>query len=372
MKIGIVCFPTFGGSGVVATELGINLAKLDHEIHFISYERPARLNFLKKNIYYHEVFVSDYPLFQYQPYELALSGKIANTVVNYNLELLHVHYAIPHAYTAYMTKQILRDKGYDIKVVTTLHGTDITVVGRNPIYKEVVAFSIEKSDAVTAVSNDLKNETISFFDIKKDISVIPNFINQHTYENVEVLNRELIARCDERIITHISNFRKVKNVEDVIDTFNIVQKKIKSRLILIGEGPEKERIEIMVNDLNLEKKVCFLGKIIEIESILTISDLLLLPSEKESFGLVALEAMAAKTPVISSNTGGLPEINVNGETGYLSNVKDVESMSENAIKILGDQKTLDLFKTRAFQRSTKFRIENILPMYLNVYKSVLN
>lgn len=371
MKIGIVCYPTFGGSGVVATELGMALAKKGHEIHFITYNHPVRLDFISHKLHFHQVVIEEYPLFQYQPYELALSSKMVDVVKKYELEILHVHYAIPHAYAAYMAKQMLKEKGIDIKVVTTLHGTDITLVGSHPNYKTAVEFSINNSDVVTAVSNNLKETTNKLFSIKKDISVIYNFIDTEKYDKAgeQECKRIALAKPNEKILTHISNFRPVKRVEDVIKIFSEVQKEIPSKLLLIGEGPERIKAEALTKALRLKEKVFFLGNSTEIDKILCYSDIFLLPSKTESFGLAALEAMAAKTAVISSNTGGLPEVNIHGKTGYLSNLGDVEDMAKNAISILKDAKTLNAFKENAKVHAKQFSLENILPVYEDIYTS---
>ena len=369
MKIAIVCYPTFGGSGVVATELGIALAQRGHEIHFVTYRQPVRLELLSSNIHFHEVHVPEYPLFHYQPYELALSSKLVDTVKMFGIELLHVHYAIPHAYAGYMAKKILEEDGIYLPMVTTLHGTDITLVGNHPFYKPAVNFSINKSDEVTSVSESLKQDALEFFDIKKEIHVIPNFIDKRKYNRTpENCHRSLMARDNERIITHISNFRKVKRVGDVVAVFNRIQQQIPSKLIMVGEGPEKEGVERMCEELGISDKVIFLGNSNEIEHILCFSDLFLLPSEKESFGLAALEAMITKTPVISSNTGGIPELNKHGVTGFLSNVGDIDDMVANALTILKDDETLERFKKNAYEVSCQFDIQHILPLYEAVYK----
>lgn len=371
MIIGIVCYPTFGGSGVVATELGIYLAKEGHKVHFITYNQPVRLDILEENIYYHEVNVHDYPLFQYQPYELALSSKMVDTVLNEGIELLHVHYAIPHAYAAFMAKQILKDKGLDIPVVTTLHGTDITLVGRNPSYKPAVTFSINHSDFVTSVSESLKKETLKFFVVRKDIEVIPNFIDLTLYEGEKQCSRANLAKEDQKIITHISNFRKVKRIQDVVSTFHGIHQKMPAKLLLIGDGPEREKAEEQARELGICHDVTFLGKTNEVERVLCMSDLFLLPSETESFGLAALEAMAAKVPVISTNTGGLPEVNIHGETGYTADVGDVKTMSKLAVQLLSDEEKLQQFKQNAYQRAKMFSIEKIIPMYEDIYERAL-
>jgi len=371
MKIGIVCYPTFGGSGVVATELGMALADNGHEVHFITYNQPVRLDFISHHLHFHQVILEEYPLFQYQPYELALSSKIVEVVEKHELEVLHVHYAIPHAYAAYMAKQMLKEKGISVKVVTTLHGTDITLVGSHPTYKTAVEFSINNSDVVTSVSNDLKNTTNKLFNIKKDIQVIYNFIEVEKYDKVhqKKCNRIAIAKPTEKVLTHISNFRPVKRVEDVIKVFYEVQKEIPSKLLLVGEGPERIKAENLVNQLKISDKVMFLGNSSEVAKLLCYSDIFLLPSQTESFGLAALEAMAAKTAVISTNTGGLPEVNIHGVTGYLSNLGDVKDMAKNAISILKDEETLEAFKINAREHTKRFSLENILPVYEDIYKS---
>ena len=371
MKIGIVCYPTFGGSGVVATELGMALADNGHEVHFITYNQPVRLDFLSHKLHFHQVLVEEYPLFQYQPYELALSSKMVEVIKKYELEVLHVHYAIPHAYAAYMAKQMLKEKGIDIRVVTTLHGTDITLVGSHPTYKTAVEFSINHSDVVTAVSNNLKETTNKLFNIHKKIHVVYNFIDVEKYTKVETqeCKRSALAKPNERILTHISNFRPVKRVEDVIKVFYAVQKEIPSKLLMIGEGPERKKAELLTKQLGIKHKVFFLGNSNEISKILCYSDVFLLPSETESFGLAALEAMAAKTAVISTNTGGLPEVNLHGETGFLSNLGDVDDMAKNAITILKKDDVLDRFKRNAREHTKRFSLENILPVYEDIYKS---
>jgi N-acetyl-alpha-D-glucosaminyl L-malate synthase BshA len=374
MKIAIVCYPTFGGSGVVATELGLELAHRGHEIHFITYSQPVRLALLNPNLHYHEVNVPEYPLFHYQPYELALSSKLVDMVKLHKIELLHVHYAIPHAYAGYMAKQILMDEGIDIPMVTTLHGTDITLVGNHPVYKPAVTFSINKSDIVTSVSQSLKDETYRFFNTDKEIYVIPNFIELD--KNLKDPNiscrRSVIAKENERIITHVSNFRKVKRIPDVIKIFNKIQQEIPARLMMVGDGPEKAKAEKLCQELGIENKVIFFGNSNEIDMILSYTDLFLLPSESESFGLAALEAMAWGVPVVSTNSGGLPEVNFPGESGYLSNVGDVEEMGENALKILRDSSVLATFKKNALEVAKQFDIKKILPLYEDLYKKAIN
>lgn len=372
MRIGIVCYPTFGGSGVVATELGLELSKRGHEVHFITYNQPVRLELLSNNVHYHEVNVPEYPLFHYQPYELALSSKLVDMVKLHKIEILHVHYAIPHAYAAYMAKKMLQEEGIYVPIVTTLHGTDITLVGSHPFYKPAVTFSINKSDAVTAVSKSLKEDTLRLFDIKRNIHVVPNFIDLEKYNHgFTDCQRGMMADDDEKIITHISNLRPVKRVQDVIKIFYNIQKQMPAKLMLVGEGPERERIESLCVELNISNKVIFFGRSNEIDKILCFSDLFLLPSKTESFGLAALEAMASGVPVISSNTGGIPEVNVDGVSGYLSDVGDVDSMTKNAIHILKDSERLKDFKTNAKEESLKFDLHNIVPQYEAIYEDTL-
>jgi N-acetyl-alpha-D-glucosaminyl L-malate synthase BshA len=370
MKIGIVCYPTFGGSGVLATELGHALAKEGHEVHFITYDQPVRLDLLEPNIYYHEVNVHDYPLFDYQPYELALSSQMVETVVAHNLELLHVHYAIPHAYAAYMAKQILKDRGIDIPIITTLHGTDITLVGKNPSYRPAVKFSIEHSDIVTSVSESLRSDTIQFFNVSKKIHVIPNFIDLSLYDG-EGCDKGQIADEGCCIVTHISNFRPLKRTKDVIKIFHGIRQKVNSRLILIGDGPERNKALDLAKSLGLEHDVRYLGRTSEVERILCMSDLFLLPSASESFGLAALEAMAARVPVISTNSGGLPEVNIDGETGFLCNVGDVTSMADHAIDILTNTELRVKMKKAARRHAESFKLSDILPQYEALYEQAI-
>jgi N-acetyl-alpha-D-glucosaminyl L-malate synthase BshA len=373
MKIGIVCYPTFGGSGVVATELGLELSKRGHEVHFITYNQPVRLELLSNNVHYHEVNVPEYPLFHYQPYELALSSKLVDMVKLHKIEVLHVHYAIPHAYAAYMAKKMLQEEGIALPIVTTLHGTDITLVGSHPFYKSAVTFSINKSDAVTSVSQSLKDDTIRLFNIKKNIEVVPNFIDLSKYSHSFTdCQRSLMAKEDEKIITHISNFRPVKRIEDVITIFYNIQKEIPAKLMMVGDGPEKEMAEQMCKNLEIDNKVVFFGKSNEIDKILCFSDLFLLPSETESFGLVALEAMACGVPIISSNTGGLPEVNIQEVSGFLSDVGNVDDMTKNALHILQNENILKRFKENARKEAIKFDIHSIVPQYEAIYEKVLN
>lgn len=373
MKIGIVCYPTFGGSGVVATELGKALAEKGHQVHFITYSQPVRLDFFSENLFYHEVSVSDYPLFDYQPYELVLSSKLVDVVKYEKLDLLHVHYAIPHASAAYMAKQILASQGINIPFITTLHGTDITLVGKDPSFEPVITFAINNSDAVTAVSESLKKDTYANFpNVKRDIQVIPNFICLDEYEGDPVkCQKKMYAPYGERILIHVSNFRKVKRVEDVLHVFDRVRKKIPSKLILVGDGPERSNIEKLCRELDTCNDIKSLGKIVNPEQILAVADLFLLTSETESFGLAALEAMAAKVPVISSNSGGLPEVNKEGYSGYLCDVGDVDAMAARAISILENDAVLAKFKTQAYEQARQFDISKILPMYEALYSSVL-
>lgn len=373
MRIGIVCYPTFGGSGVVATELGLELSRRGHEIHFITYKQPVRLELLSSNVHFHEVTVPEYPLFHYQPYELALSSKLVNMVKLYKIDVLHVHYAIPHAYAAYMAQKMLLEEGIYLPFVTTLHGTDITLVGSHPFYKPAVTFSINKSNAVTTVSNSLKEDTLRLFTIKKNINVVTNFIDVNKFKKEFTdCQRGMMAKKEERIVTHISNFRKVKRIVDVIKVFNSIHKQIPAKLMMVGEGPEKEKAENLCQSLGILEKVVFLGNSNEIDRILCFSDLFLLPSETESFGLSALEAMASGVPVVSSNTGGIPEVNKHGFSGYLANVGDIESMSRYALDILKDTQTLNSFKINAKEQARKFDTSKIVSQYEAIYKETLS
>jgi N-acetyl-alpha-D-glucosaminyl L-malate synthase BshA len=374
MRIAIVCYPTFGGSGVVATELGLELARRGHEIHFITYSQPVRLALLNPNVHYHEVNVPEYPLFHYQPYELALSSKLVDMVKLYKIDLLHVHYAIPHAYAGYMAKQMLKAEGIKIPMVTTLHGTDITLVGNHPFYKPAVSFSINKSDLVTSVSQNLKDETYKLFNIKREIHVIPNFIElgKIKIDSTIACHRSVMANENEKIITHISNFRKVKRIPDVIEIFYKIQQQIPSKLMMVGDGPEKEVAENLCQKLGISDRVIFFGNSNEIDKILSYTDLFLLPSDTESFGLAALEAMAWGVPVISSNSGGLPEVNFEGVSGFLSNVGNTDEMAQNAIKILSNETKLAEFKENALAVAKQFDIKNIVPIYEKLYEEALN
>lgn len=372
MKIGIVCYPTFGGSGVVATELGKALADNGHQVHFITYSQPARLDFFSENLFYHEVSVSQYPLFDYPPYELVLASKLVDVVRFEGLELLHVHYAIPHASAAFMAKQILATYGIHIPVVTTLHGTDITLVGRDVTFKPVVTFSINQSDGVTAVSEHLRSATFSHFEIEKDIRVIPNFIDLTRFNHKRKDHfKKAIAPNDEKILVHTSNFRKVKRTGDVIRVFKKVQEQIPSKLLMVGDGPDRVNCEQLCREYGVCENVRFLGKQDAVEEILSVADLFLMPSESESFGLAALEAMACKVPVISSDAGGLPELNVQGVTGFLSPVGDVAEMAQNAIFILEDNERLQSFKENSLSRAKEFDLSLILPKYESFYREVL-
>jgi len=372
MKIGIVCYPTFGGSGVVATELGKALADRGHQVHFVTYNQPARLDLFSENLFYHEVSVSNYPLFDFPPYELALASRLVDVVRHEQLDVLHVHYAIPHASAAFMAKQILMTYGIYIPVVTTLHGTDITLVGKDRTFKPVVTFSINQSDGVTAVSQNLKDDTYKFFDIKKDILVIPNFIDLTRFSlKPKDHFKKAIAPSGEKILVHTSNFRKVKRTEDVVKIFAKVIKKIPSKLLMVGDGPERSMCEQLCRDLGVTDNVRFLGKQDAVEEILSVSDLFLMPSQSESFGLAALEAMACKVPVISSNAGGLPELNVDGVTGFLKEPGDVDGMAEKAIFILEDEERLAKFKENALAHAKEFELSTILPKYENFYLEVI-
>ena len=372
MRIGIVCYPTYGGSGVVATELGLGLAKKGHQIHFITYGRPARLQHFQENIFYHEVSAEDYPLFEYPPYDTALASKLVDVTKYENLDLLHVHYAIPHAAVAYMAKKILLVEGRYVPVITTLHGTDITLVGKNKSFSPVVAFSINKSDGVTAVSENLKKQTYEYFDVKNEIKVIPNFIDFDRFRRIDKDHfKKAIAPNGEKILVHTSNFRKVKRVDDVIHVFKKVQEVIPSKLLMVGDGPERRNLEDLCRQLGLCDEIRFLGKQDAVEELLAVSDLFIMPSANESFGLAALEAMACEVPVISSNAGGLPEVNIHGKTGFLSDVGDIESMAKYAIQILEDEEVQRKFSKNALAQAEKFDIKFILPLYEKYYEDVL-
>lgn len=371
MKIGIVCYPTFGGSGVVATELGKGLAKKGHEVHFITYSQPTRLDFFNENLFYHEVNIRSYPLFKYPPYELALASKMVDVAKNEKLDLLHVHYAIPHASAAVLAKQILKTEGILIPVVTTLHGTDITLVGKDPSYEPVVTFSINQSDGVTAVSEDLRKDTFKHFNITRDITVIPNFIDLEKFQRQRKDHfKTAICPNGEKLIVHTSNFRKVKRVDDVVRIFKKISDTIPARLLLVGDGPERGHIEGLCRELGIYDEVRFLGKLEAVEEVLSVADLFLMPSEKESFGLAALEAMACQVPVVSSNAGGIPELNLDGVTGYTADIGDIEDMTKKSLHILSEE-NLDTFKHNALERAKEFDIEKVLPVYEAHYNQVL-
>ena len=367
-----MCYPTFGGSGVVATELGKALAQEGHEVHFITYSQPTRLDFFNENLFYHEVDIRTYPLFQYPPYELALASKMVNVVKYEKLDLLHVHYVIPHASAAYMAKQILKSEGINIPVVTTLHGTDITLVGKDASYEPVVTFSINQSDGITAVSEDLRKDTFQHFNITKEITVIPNFIDLERFKKQKKDHfKNAICPNGEKLIVHTSNFRKVKRVDDVVKIFTNVRQQIPAKLLLVGDGPERNNIEALCRKYDVYEDVRFLGKLEAVEEVLSVADLFVMPSEKESFGLAALEAMACEVPLICSDAGGLPELNIDGVTGFVCPIGDVAGMSEKALFVLNEER-LPIFKSNALKRAKEFDISNILPMYETYYDKVLN
>lgn len=368
MKIGIVCYPTFGGSGVVATELGMALAAQGHQVHFISYSQPFRLDFFSGNLFYHEVPVTNYPLFEFLPYEISLTSKLVDVVMHQELDLLHVHYAIPHASAAYMARQILEKRGKRIPFITTLHGTDITLMGRDPSYQPVIEFAINESDGVTAVSDSLRQDTLKYFNITREIEVIPNFIDIENYAKPsDLCFKGMYAPNGEKVITHISNFRPVKRIDDVVRVFEKISKEIPAKLILAGDGPERGNVENLARQLGVINDVVFLGKTKAIERVLCMSDLFLLTSESESFGLSSLEAMASNVPVISTNTGGIPEVNIDGYSGFLSNVGDVDDMAKNALRLLKDNALMQQFKGQARSQAAKFNITEILPIYERMY-----
>jgi N-acetyl-alpha-D-glucosaminyl L-malate synthase BshA len=372
MKIGIICYPTYGGSGVVATELGKALASVGHEVHFITYTQPPRLDFFSENIFYHEVSVASYPLFEYLPYESALASKMVDVTVNEQLDLIHVHYAIPHASAAYLAKQILKYKGIHVPVITTLHGTDITLVGRDPSFEPVVTFSINESDGVTAVSESLRDDTYSSFEILSNIEVIPNFIDLNRFHKQPKGHFKLaICPNGEKLLMHTSNFRKVKRIQDIIQVFAKVQKQLPAKLLLVGDGPERSGMEALCRDLGVAADVRFLGKLDTIEEALSLADLFFLTSEKESFGLAALEAMACEVPIISSNAGGIPEVNIHGVTGFVSEIGDIDDMVANTVKILSDDALHTQMKANALARAKEFSLEKILPMYERYYEKVV-
>ena len=371
IKIGIVCYPTYGGSGVVATELGVALSNSDYEVHFISYDQPFRLDLFSEKIYYHEVSVPDYPLFEYAPYELNLTSKLVDVALHEGLNLLHVHYAIPHASAAVNAKQILSTHGIDIPIITTLHGTDITLLGKDKSFQPVIEYAVNMSDIVTAVSKNLKKETLKFFNIKKNIYTIPNFIDMNLYKQQDDKSiRNNFASSDEYILTHVSNFREVKRVKDVVKIFSKVNKKIPVKLLMIGDGPDRIRAEELSRKLGVDNSIKFLGKLKVIKEILAISDIFILPSKTESFGLVALEAMASRNAIISTNTGGLSEVNIDEKTGYLSDVGDIDKMSNDIINLLNDEALLELFKDNAVKHANKFDLVKILPKYKKIYEKL--
>jgi N-acetyl-alpha-D-glucosaminyl L-malate synthase BshA len=373
MRIGIVLYPTFGGSGVLATELGMALADKGHQVHFITYRQPVRLSSFNANIFFHEVRINTYPLFEYPPYESALASTIVDVVLNQKLDLLHVHYAIPHALSAYIARKILeKNDGIRLPVITTLHGTDITLVGRDKTYEPVVTFSINESDAITAVSENLKEETYKSFHVKKNIQVISNFVDVSRFSKKPIdAFRQAVAPNGERIMIHASNFRKLKRVDDIIRIFAKVRQEVPAKLMMVGDGPERHMAEELSRELDVCNDVRFVGKQEQMEDIMVISDLFLLTSEYESFGLSALEAMAASVPVLSSNAGGIPEINVHGVTGYMAPVGHIDEMADYAISILKDDNTLAAFKKRAYEHACKFDIHQIVPQYEALYESVL-
>jgi N-acetyl-alpha-D-glucosaminyl L-malate synthase BshA len=369
MKIGIVCYPTYGGSGVMATELGMGLAKKGHQIHFITYAQPTRLDFLSENLFYHEVSVKDYPLFDYPPYEIALAARMVDVVEYEKLDLLHVHYAIPHASAAILAKQILATKGITIPIVTTLHGTDITLVGKESTYASVVTYAINQSDVVTAVSNSLKRDTHALFDIQKEIKVIPNFVDIDKFKKQHKDHfKKAICPNGEKLMVHVSNFRKVKRVEDVITVFCKVSQQIPVKLLLVGDGPERSTMEKMTRETCSIQDVRFLGKMSNVEEILSVCDVFIMTSEKESFGLAALEAMACQVPLISTNVGGLTELNEDGVTGYTCDVEDIEEMVEKTLHVLHED-NLPKFKAEAYKKALSFELSQIMPMYEEAYEA---
>jgi N-acetyl-alpha-D-glucosaminyl L-malate synthase BshA len=372
MKIGFVCYPTFGGSGVVATELGKALAEKGHELHFITYSTPARMGSLKSNLFYHEVRVADYPLFDYQPYELVLTSKMVEVTLAHDLDLLHVHYAIPHASAAVLARDILQAQGIRIPVVTTLHGTDITLLGREPAFEPVISHAINRSDAVTAVSESLRKDTLELFGVERAIQVVNNFIcTQHFERAADEAFRKSIAPNGEPIITHISNFRPVKRVQDVLETFIRIRKAIPAKLLLVGDGPERSRIEKMAMDQGVGDDIICIGKIKNPVEPLLISDLFLLPSETESFGLAALEALAAGVPVVASDSGGIPEVVDHGKSGFLAPVGDVQQMAKYALQLLKNPEQMAKAKKMAKARAADFRIQKILPEYEGIYQRLM-
>jgi len=372
MKIGIVCYPTFGGSGVVATELGIALASKGHQVHFISYSQPFRLDTFSGNLFYHEVPIANYPLFEFLPYEISLTSKLVDVAIHQDLDLLHVHYAIPHASAAFLARQILKTKGKKVPFVTTLHGTDITLMGRDPSYQPVIEFAINESDAVTAVSESLKLDTLKYFNINREVEVVPNFIDVTNYAKADDLCfKSLYAPNNEKILIHISNFRPVKRIEDVVKVFEKVRQEVRSKLLLVGDGPERGNVENLARNLGVIDDVIFLGKTKAIEKLLCMSDLFILTSQSESFGLSALEALASHVPVISTNTGGIPEVNKHGYSGFLSDVGNIDEMAKNALYLLKNEELLKKFRTQAAQQASLFNIDAILPLYEAIYERIV-
>ena len=372
MNIGIVCYPTFGGSGVVATELGIGLANKGHNIHFVTYTQPVRLKPFFPRVYYHEVNPLKYDLFEYAPYEIALASKLVDVCKHERLDIIHVHYAIPHAAAAYFAKQILNERGTHIPLITTLHGTDITLVGKDESYAPVVEFSINQSNGVTTVSESLKQDTIGQFNIKKDIEVIPNFIDFNRFRKHDKSHfKKAICPNDEKLIIHVSNFRKVKRIPDIIKVFKKVVEQTPAKLFLVGDGPERPKAERLCRDLGTCDDIRFLGKQTAIEELMAVGDAFILPSEKESFGLAALEAMACELPVIATKTGGLPEVVDHGKNGYLSAVGDIDSMAKNLIDIFKDENILLKFKKSALEKAKMYDIDHILPKYEQYYQSII-
>ncbi len=374
MNIGIVCYPTFGGSGVVATELAKGLANKGHKLHILSYARPARLDSFRTDITFHEVDLSSYPLFEYPPYDLALANVMVNLIKHEKLDIMHVHYAIPHATSAYLAKQILGEQAAHVPIITTLHGTDITLIGSDPSYKDVVDFSINQSDGVTAVSEYLKKETYNKFDIRKEIEVIPNFIDLDRFKKSNKNHfKKALCPNGEKVITHVSNFREVKRVPDVVSTFNeIVKNGVEATLLMVGDGPDRQKAENRCRELKICGKVRFLGKQEQVEDVLSISDLFLIPSGSETFGLAALEAMSCGVPVVSSNIGGLPEVNIHGETGYLCELGDVKAMGEYSLKILKDEKLHEQMSKNARAQAEKFDLDSLVGVYEAYYEKVKN
>lgn len=372
MNIGIVCYPTYGGSGVVATELGKALGQKGHKVHFITYAQPTRLALFNENVFYHEVKMQDYPLFKYPPYEMALASKIVDTALFEKLDLLHVHYAIPHASSAYVARQILESKGISLPFITTLHGTDITLVGSDKTFESAITFAINASDGVTCVSESLKKRTLDHFDVRKEIKVIPNFIDLTRFQKYPKEHfKKAICPNGEKLIVHTSNFRKVKRVDDVLRVFKNIRDKIPAKLLLAGDGPERPLVENFSRELGITEDVRFLGKLDAVEELLSVADLFIMPSEKESFGLAALEAMACQVPVVSSNAGGIPELNIHGVTGCITEVGDVEAMSNHSLIVLADE-NLPKFKAAALERAKEFDMTRIIPLYEEFYNDVMD